>query len=50
MSLLVTIILILVILNVLGGAWPAYRTGAYYGPSWGAILVIIVVLYLLGYR
>jgi hypothetical protein len=50
MSILLTVILVLIILNLAGGAVPTYRTGRYYGPSWGAIVLIVLILYLMGYR
>jgi hypothetical protein len=50
MSLLLTIIIVLVILNLAGSAIPTYRTGGYYGPSWGVLIMIVLILYLLGYR
>lgn len=47
---LLSIILILVLINAFGAFIPTYRTGRYYGPSWGGILLIIVILYFMGYR
>lgn len=50
MSLLILVILIMVVLNAGGGFHSGYRSSRYYGPSWGGILLIILVLYLLGIR
>lgn len=51
MSLLLTIFLILIIINLVGGfALPTYRSGNYYAPSWGGIVLLLIILYLCGYR
>lgn len=51
MNTLLLVLVILVLLNLVGGvAVPTYRGGGYYGYSWGGILAVIVILYLLGFR
>lgn len=48
MSLILTVLLILVLLNVLGGlAIPTYQSGAYYGYSWPGILIVVLLVYFL---
>lgn len=48
MSLILTILIILVLLNVLGGvAFPTYQTGAYYSYSWPGILIVVLLIYFL---
>lgn len=49
--LLLVILIIGIVLNFIGGiGFPAYRQGAYYGPSFGGILLLVVILYFLGFR
>jgi hypothetical protein len=50
MSLLVTLILLVVVLNIAGSfTVPTYRNSPYYAPGWGGIVALVILLYFLGY-
>lgn len=48
---LFVILIICLAFNFIGGvATPAYRTGPYYGPSFGGLILLFIILYFLGFR